>query len=179
MSKNRYPTEFKLFLVEQQLKEHVSIRSLSAKYNVSASVISEWCAAYLEHGKAGLCTTHQTYSGDFKVSVVEYMHNTGTSLNQTAKHFNIHSRKTISKWEQVYNEKGKDALYHKNRLGRPPAMGKKQGKPKEESTEKSKSEKKSYEELEAEVEDLRMENEYLKKLNALVQEREKSEKKTK
>lgn len=35
------------------------------------------------------------------------------------------------------------------------------------------------EDLLAEVQRLRMENEYLKKLNALVQEREKSEKKTK
>ena len=49
-------------------------------------------------------------------------------------------------------------------------------------TKKNKVEKKnleSNEDLLAEVQRLRMENAYLKKLNALIQEREKSEKKTK
>ncbi len=33
---------------------------------------------------AGLITKHGTYTGDFKVSVVEYMHNTGASIRKTA-----------------------------------------------------------------------------------------------
>ena len=44
---------------------------------------------------------------------------------------------------------------------------------------KPKFDKKENEDLIAELQRLRMENEYLKKLNALVQEREKSKKSTK
>ena len=44
---------------------------------------------------------------------------------------------------------------------------------------KKKLNKQTEEDLIAEVQRLRMENEYLKKLNALIQEREKSEKLTK
>jgi len=39
--------------------------------------VRKWKDAYLEHGVAGLCYTHGTYTGDFKISVVEYMKNTG------------------------------------------------------------------------------------------------------
>jgi transposase len=46
-------------------------------------------------------------------------------------------------------------------------------------TSKTKKSMTREQELEAEINRLRMENDYLKKLNALVKEREKSEKKTK
>lgn len=119
---------------------------------------------------SGLCTTSGTYSGDFKIAVVEYMHNTGASLRQTAAHFNIPSKESVAKWERIYYEEGKDALYEERR-GRAPKMGSKRAPAAKKNTDKN-------EDLLAEVQRLRMENEYLKKLNALVQEREKSEKKT-
>ena len=72
----------------------------------------------------------------------------------------------------IYYEQGKEALYIDNR-GRPQKM-----KNKAKNTTKKK-ELNTNEDLLAEVQRLRMENAYLKKLNALIQEREKSEKQTK
>lgn len=171
MSRRMYSTELKLEIVQQYLKGDISLKELAERYHVDKSDIRKWKAAYAEHGIDGLCTTHGTYSGDFKITVVEYMHNTGASMRQTAAHFNIPSYSTVSMWKRTYYEEGREALYEERR-GRSCKMG----------TQKPRKQKKDIqqnEDLLAEVQRLRMENEYLKKLNALVQEREKSEKKTK
>ena len=107
-----YSTELKLEIVQSYLRGDISIKQLADEYHISSNAcIQKWLALYREHGETGLCTTHGTYSGDFKVSVVEYMHNTGASLRQTAAHFNIPSKESVSKWERIYYEEGKDALY--------------------------------------------------------------------
>ncbi len=171
-SKKIYSTELKLQVVQRYLQGNISVRETAKEFHVNPSDVRKWRDAYLQHGLSGLCTTHGTYTGDFKATVVEYMHNTGASIRQAAAYFNIPSFSTISKWERIYYELGKEALYIENR-GRP-------GKMKE--TEKNKTEKKALEnneDLLAEIQRLRMENAYLKKLNALIQEREKSVKQTK
>ena len=169
--KKMYSNELKLEIVQRYLEGNVGLGTLATEYKVSKVDIQKWRDAYLEHGISGLCTTHGTYTGDFKVSVVEYMHNTGASIRKTAAHFNIPSPPTVASWERIYYERGKEALYEERR-GRASKMGIK--KPR-----KSKKNLETNEDLLAEVQRLRMENEYLKKLNALVQEREKSKRPTK
>lgn len=172
MSKKIYSSDLKLKVVQYYLEGRRSIRETAEKFHVDPSDVRKWKDVYNMHGVAGLCTTHGTYSGDFKVSVVEYMHETRASLRQAAAYFNIPSRNSISKWERIYYEQGREALYRENR-GRSKKMS---------DTKKKTSKKKSIEQNEdllAEVQRLRMENAYLKKLNALIQEREKSEKKIK
>ena len=170
--KKIYSSELKLQIVQRYLQGNISIRGVAEEFCVDQSDVRKWKDAYLQHGAAGLCTTHGTYTGDFKVAVVEYMHNTGASTRQAAAYFNIPSRTTVSKWERIYYELGKEALYIDNR-GRPGKMREtKKNKPEKEKLDNN-------EDLLAEVQRLRMENAYLKKLNALIQEREKSVKQTK
>ena len=170
--KKIYSSDLKLQVVERYLQGNISIRDVAKQFSVDESDVRKWKDAYLFNGVAGLCTTHRTYTGDFKISVVEYMHNTGASTRQAAVHFNIPSRASISIWERIYYEQGKEALYIDNR-GRPRNMS----ESKKKKTKKNTLE--NNEDLLAEVQRLRMENEYLKKLNALIQERERSENKTK
>lgn len=166
-----YSTELKLEIIQRYLQGDAGVKKLAEEYHVHKSDIQKWRDAYLAHGIDGLNTRPKSYSGDFKVSVVEYMHNTGSSLRKTAAHFNIPCRDSITRWERIYYEEGKEALYIEKR-GRVRTMGiKKPRKPKKNINEN--------EDLLAEVQRLRMENEYLKKLNALIQERKKSEKLTK
>ena len=166
-----YSAELKLEIVERYLKGDIGIKKLAQEYHVSYGDIQKWRDAYLEHGVAGLSTKHGTYTGEFKVSVVEYMHNTGASIRKTAAHFNIPSFRTVSRWERIYYEQGKDALFVEQR-GRASKMGTKHPRKPKTNTEAN-------EDLLSEVQRLRMENEYLKKLNALIQKRERSEKPTK
>jgi transposase len=169
--KKMYSTELKLEIVQRYLQGDIGVKKLAEEYHVHKGDIQKWRDAYLEHGVAGLNTQHRTYSGNFKISVVEYMHNTGSSLRKTAAHFNIPCRDLITRWERIYYEEGKEALYEERR-GRASKMGTaKPRKPKKNIAEN--------EDLLAEVQYLRMENEYLKKLNALIQEREKLQNQTK
>ena len=97
------------------------------------------------------------------------MHDNHLSATETAVHFRIQTP-VVLKWEHVYYEEGPKALYEERR-GRSKNMSSKPRKKKlSEDNEKD---------LIAEVQQLRMENEYLKKLNALVQERIKRENKKK
>ena len=96
------------------------------------------------------------------------MHKEELSYRETAREFGIpQGDKTVAKWERIYLEEGPEGLYIERRgrgsKGRPP----KQLKPEVE------------EDLLAEVQRLRAENAYLKKLNALVAERVRQEKKQK
>ena len=143
---------------------------LGKKYCIHPSTILRLVHLYENHGRNGLTGGTGSYSGEFKVHVVEYMHNNRMSLVSVANQFCIQSVPTLSKWERIYYEYGKDALLEERR-GRNNMGKKKPVKPKNDVNQN--------EDLLAEVQRLRMENEYLKKLNALVQERERSEQKKK
>ena len=161
MPKKKYSDELKLEIVEKYLKENTSAKRLAKEYYIGSEAdIKKWVAMYEHHGVQGLCTVNGSYAGNFKVYVVEYMQRTGASIRQT-----------VASWQRIYNTEGKEALYEERR-GRANKMNSKKGK-------KPQKNKKGNEDILEELKYLRMENEYLKKLNALVQEREKSQHTTK
>lgn len=103
----------------------------------------------------------KNYSPEFKLSVILDMREHDLGYRETARKYGIvHS--VITKWERKYLEEGYEGLMKDNR-GRP-AAGKKRVRP-------PKLDKQVEEDLIAENQRLRMENEYLKKPQALVQER--------
>jgi transposase-like protein len=110
---------------------------------------------------------NKRYTGEFKQKVVETMMEEKLSYKEAARQFEVGDDKRVAAWERIYLEEGAEGLYIERRgrgsTGRPP----KQLKPEVE------------EDLLAEVQRLRAENAYLKKLNALVAERVRQEKKRK
>lgn len=108
------------------------------------------------------------YSGEFKQQVVEDMRNNGLSYKETQRKYNLPNRRMQS-WERIYLEEGAEGLYIERR-GRAKGSGK--GRP-------PKLDKQIEKDLIAENQRLRAENEYLKNLNALVNERVQREKKPK
>ena len=106
--------------------------------------------------------TNKKYSPEFKLSVILDMRNNHLGVRETERKYGI-DHNILSRWERKYIEEGYEGLMKDNR-GRPSINGKKRGRP-------PKLDKKVEEDLIAENQRLRMENEYLKKLNALVQER--------
>lgn len=109
---------------------------------------------------------NKRYTPEFKIKVVETMHREKLSYRETARQFDICDHDRVAAWERIYLEEGAEGLYVERR-------GRK-------STGRSPKIKKEVEEdLIAEVQRLRAENAYLKKLNALVAERVRQEKKHK
>ena len=171
----RCSEELKLEVVQYVLSGH-SIDQASKTYVVDKDSIGKWIAFYQHHGMEGLLTkqyNHNKYTGDFKISVIKYRQEHSLSQKQTAALFNIPSHRSIASWEAKYFKEGPAALFAETR-GK---AGYKTGVMKGQKPTFSK--KKKDESLLEENRRLRMENEYLKKLNALIQEREKYEKPTK
>ena len=107
---------------------------------------------------------NKRYTPEFKIKAVETMHREKLSYRETARQFDICDHDRVAAWERIYLEEGAEGLYIERRgrksTGRPPKI-------------------KEEEDLIAEVQRLRAENAYLKKLNALVAERVRQEKKHK
>ena len=170
---SKYSLELKLKVVKYCIDEHYGYRQAANHFNIPSKVtIQNWVRKYKEHGVSGLNKNPKsTYSGDFKVNVIKYMHDNHLSCFETAIHFNLAGSERVEKWRRIYYEKGPQALYEK-----------KCGHNNRNMSSKPKKEKNSVDnekDLLKELEYLRAENAYLKKLDALVQERIKQENKKK
>lgn len=85
----KYTAETKLEVVEYVIKESKSFGETSKKYGMSKSDVQKWVAAYEHHGMERIVTKRKSYSGEYKISVIEYMHDSGLSARKTAAIFNI------------------------------------------------------------------------------------------
>jgi transposase len=159
----KYTYEQRLKAVLDITEKHMSCDAVGKLLGCHKELVRRWLKLYEQYGIEGLSLKHGTYAGDFKQHVVEYMHENHLSAFETAVLFRIPNSNAIGRWERIYYEEGPQALYRENR-GRKKDMT--SDKPK-----KKKLNKETEEDLIAEVQRLRMENAYLKKLNALVQER--------
>lgn len=163
---SKYSNEFKLEVVKYCIEQYHGYADAAKYFNIpSDTTILQWVRRYKEKGVSGLLKNkNSSYSGDFKQNVIEYMHTNHLSATETAIKFNLANHNIVLKWERIYYEEGPQALY-KERCGRNKNM---YSKPR-----KKKISKEVEEDLIEEVQRLRMENAYLKKLQALVQERTK------
>ena len=111
------------------------------------------------------------YNGPQKIEIIRRMHNENLSFQETSKAYGIASS-TIQGWERIYLEEGEEALLVERRGRACTASGTRKGR-------KPKLDKQVEEDLIAENQRLRMEIDYLKKLNALVLEEERQNRKHK
>lgn len=122
-------------------------------------------------GSAG---KNKVYSAEFKINVIETFLNEKLGYREAARLLlpdllESTAYGNILRWERIYLEEGKEGFYHERR-GRSRGSTSSKGRP-------MKLDKHIEEDLLAEVQRLRMENEYLKKLKALVLKREAEERK--
>ena len=113
--------------------------------------------------------TFRKYTAEFKISVILDMRENHLGMRETERKYNVNHH-VIAKWERIYLEEGAEGLMKERRGKSVSGEEKKRGRP-------PKLEKQVEEDLIAENQRLRMEIEYLKKLDALVQKRLQEEKK--
>jgi transposase len=160
----KFTLEDKLWAINEYQKGQLSYKSIAKQLGTVKSTIQKWIANYQAYGEESLRKSYTNYSAAFKMKVLNYMNDTGASLLETAVKFRIPNPSTISVWRTIVEEEGVDALVSKKK-GRPLMTREKKSNEPTDQTKES---------LIEEVERLRMENAYLKKLNALVREQEKS-----
>ena len=117
------------------------------------------------------------YSPEFKISVIIDMREHRLGYRETARKYwnvprgqDLNYMNTVKRWERIFLEEGAEGLMKERRGKACSASGTRKGRP-------PKLDKKVEEDLIAENQRLRMEIEYLKKLDALVQKRLQEEKK--
>ena len=161
----KYTVETKRKLIELIESKNHSISSAAKEVGVSESLAKRWMRMYEFHGYEGLSMKLHTYSGEFKINVVKYMHVNHLSVSETSAKYGIPSDATLLKWERIYYEEGSQGLLIDRR-----------GRPQKVMNTKPKTVKKTEEDLIAEVQRLRMENDYLKKYIALARDERNLEK---
>lgn len=169
---SKYTSEYKLEVINSVLDDGMSFGEASEKYSVDKSDVRKWVAAYQIHGNSGIEKKRISYPGEFKQKVIEDIRDNKLSHRQAAAKYNLANHTTVAMWERIYLEEGLQGLYVERRGRAKSTLG--------ERVDRSVMlDEKVAEDLIAENQRLRMENEYLKKLNALVQERKRSERKIK
>ena len=114
------------------------------------------------------------YSAEFKIGVIMDMREHRMGYRETARKYELRQSGSVvemlKRWERIYLEEGAEGLMKERRGTACSASGTRKGRP-------PKLDKKVEEDLIAENQRLKMEIEYLKKLDALVQKRMQKEKK--
>lgn len=166
---SKYDEQFKLAVVEQYLSGFQGYREIANEHGITYSLVKRWVGWYRAHGSDGLKKKHSHYSAPFKLSVLQHMWNNALSYHQAAMAFNIRNPGILSVWECHYRSTGYAALIPRPR-GRTRPMIAPTTKPAPLTDDKQRPR----DDLLAELQHLRMENAYLKKLQALVQAQQKA-----
>jgi transposase len=168
----KFSPEEKIQAVRQYLNGNEGGKTIAESIGVHPSMLHQWIKQYEMFGENAFERRYTTYPAQFKLDVLNYMNEQGTSIRETAAIFNIPSYETLRKWKVAYETKGFDALESKKK-------GRQSMKNENQTPKKQAPAEGSIEALQTELERLRMENAYLKKLNALVQNKGKSPNKIK
>ena len=146
----------KLQMVSEYQQEHCSLTWIAKSHKISESYLREILKRYQAEGEAGIGTGQQgkakgRYTGSFKLSAVKERVDSGISYRELARKYGL-NHVVIQKWERIYLSQGEEGLL----CEASPKVGRPKKKPLTPVDE----------DLIAEVQRLRMENEYLKKLQA-------------
>ncbi|QLE66828.1 transposase [Furfurilactobacillus rossiae] len=169
---SKFTFEFRTKVVTEYLTGKSST-SLAKEYGVSNdATVLNWVHLFQRYGLDGLKhrSMDQDYSSHFKIDVLNWKEQNHASLPVTALHFNLSSPSTIWQWARRFKKLGIEGLERKR--GNPKAMTKHKNKrAKNQSAPASKDDKAKLKQLEKENEMLRIENSFLKKLDALARKK--------
>lgn len=162
----KFNERFKRSVVKQCESGQSTYAAIAQRNGVSVSMVKLWVALHKRHGMAGLRKKFDHYDVAFRLRALKQMWKNHWSYGETAVALGIRSAGSLAVWERCYHSGGIDALKPRKR-GRSPKMPDLSTIPTPTTIE---DESRSKKDLLAEIDQLRMENAYLKKLEALVQE---------
>jgi len=156
----KYDERFKQQVVDAYLAGEGGYSSIAKKFGVrSKTNVKKWVISFRKFGKDSLLRKkiQTTYPVQFKLDVLNYKIRTGESFDSVALKFGIHEPPLIANWMRSWQKEGVEGL---SKIRGRPLMS---NKPKQ---KKSGNKLTKEQQLEKEIELLRAENAYLKKLRA-------------
>lgn len=158
----KYDYELKLQICREMEETGIGYRAISYKYPMNQYTIRYLYLLYKRHGPDILKHGYTHWTKSQKETAVKRVLN-GESIKSVSIDIGLPNHFTLSRWVKEYKENEYTIVERKR--GKPP-MNKTSAKKKENLTQEEYLKK-----LEQENLKLRIENEYLKKLDALVQKR--------
>ena len=151
-------------------KQGAGVKLIVKRLGLSKSLVALWIEQYKQHGKAGLLRLPYNcrYNFEEKCQIICEIEEKHVPLHVVSAKYRV-ARSTLRCWRYIVRKNGYEALREVKYGRKYASMGR--PKKKEPVTE--------LEKLQRENELLRAENAYLKKLKALMTERERLAKKTK
>jgi transposase len=169
---DKYESEFKLKVVESFLAGEGGAKLLARRWSVPEEKIRTWVSHYRLHGMAGLRPKRGSYTASFKLQVLLHQDREHLSSRQVAAIYDIRNSNQVVVWRRAVDDGGVAAL------DRPrPGRSMKAEKPHPQTPDPDSL--RSYRAVCEEVERLRAEVAYLKKLQALVWGRQAAQKERK
>jgi transposase len=168
----KYTERQKVAAVKAYRKGTGGLRATAKAHGVGFDSLRKWVSAYSVHGKIGVTTKKRTnYDPVLKLEVVRRVHEEGLSCRQAAALYNIRRPDQIAEWQRLYADHGAEALQpgwkrEQTTMSQTPKRRNVQETPADDQ--------RSREELLRDLEQLRAENAYLKKVQALARTKSRS-----
>ena len=169
----KYTDKQKLDAVRAYRKGSGGLLATARDQGVNVASLRKWVAGYNALGEAGVVTKERKrYDPEFKLEVLRRMSKESLSCSQAAALFNVRRLNQVADWWRLYSAHGELAL-QPGWKGEQTTM-KKTPRQRDEKDAPAYDDQRSREELLRDVQQLRMENAYLKKAQALVRAKRRS-----
>ena len=147
----------------------IGLRATAKACGVGFDSLRVWVAGYRANGLAGIqLKSRSAYDVDFKLEVLRRVRADSLSYREAAAIFNIRRFDVIGTWERAYQADGVAGLKCPREAKKKTGMS--ETKRAGDAVDSGEDAERSRSELLREVQQLRMENAYLKKLEALVRD---------
>lgn len=168
----RYTDQQKLDAVKAYRAGEGGLRAIAKAHCVGYDALRAWVASYDVHGPSGVTAKRKiNYDLEFKLDVLRRMREDGLSSRQAAALFNIRRLDQVAEWSRLYAVHGAAALqpgwkHEQTTMSKSPRQ--------RDDQEALPDDQRSREELLRDLQQLRAENAYLKKAQALARTKTRS-----
>jgi transposase len=162
----KFSKELKLQVAKRYLNEIISLRKLASEVGVNESIIRYWVMLVRYHGDKAFVFPYTKYPVAFKLRVIHFIMEKNYSIREASALFHIPDPCMVRRWKKKWETGGEGAFETKEKGLSTMSSNRKNNKVQGNSSDQS------VEDMKKELEYLRMENAYLKKLKSLVQEKQ-------
>lgn len=105
--KNYYTAEFKRMVITEFMKSSLTSYEVADKYNIPASNLQKWTRWAKKHGLAAIQASDKRigYDISFVAEMLQYLKTDSTTIQQTAEHFQV-PLSMIEKWNARFKSGG-------------------------------------------------------------------------